>query len=362
MKRSVIILLNLGYWTMFLLLLLMFFVFAMPMMDKSYPAHKLFLFRRWVALMAGFAIIPGLISFYVHYGILFPKFLTPKKFTAFFLMSVAVVVCAAFAGGLSLSLLFFRPNFLFADGFNSAITIAALMSFGALVNGIIGLVMKGFISWYGDIRIKAELNKKNVETELVLVKSQLSPHFLFNTINNIDVLITIDPVKASAYLNQLSDIMRFMLYETKTEEIGLVKELAYIEKYVALQKIRTSNPDAVSYSVVGDPGSIRIAPMLFMPFIENAFKHSGSSKTKSNAIVIRITIDKSRTCFECENIYAENNNEVNNSGGLGNELIAKRLHLLYPRTHLLEVKKQNFIYKAKLVINHHADELHHSGG
>jgi LytS/YehU family sensor histidine kinase len=232
------------------------------------------------------------------------------------------------------------------------------MGFGAAVNGIIGLVMKGFISWYGDIRVKAALNQKNVETELALVKSQLNPHFLFNTINNIDVLITIDPIRASVYLNQLSDIMRFMLYETKTADIALAKELAYIEKYIALQKIRTSNPDAVSYIVAGDPGAIRIAPMLFMPFIENAFKHAESNKTTSRAIAIYITIEDDTTCFECENIYTEGS-EVMNNGGLGNDLITKRLHLLYPHTHLLEIIKQNNIYKIKLVIRHHADQLHH---
>ena len=360
MKRSVIILLNLGYWAMFLLLLLIFFGMALPVMDKSYQAHKFFLLRRWVALMTGFAIVPGLISFYFYYGILFPKFLARKKFTGFFLLSVAVAVFAALVGGLALSFILFRPNFLFVDGFNSAISITALMSFGALVNGVIGLVMKGFISWYGDIRLKAEMNQKNFETELALVKSQLNPHFLFNTINNIDVLITMDPVRASAYLNQLSDIMRFMLYETKTEEITLARELAYIDKYIALQRIRTSNRDSVNYSLVGDPGTIRIAPMLFIPFIENAFKHTENSKTKNNAIVIRFAIDNDKVYFECENIYTENNSEINNNGGLGNELIAKRLHLLYPNMNSLEIKRGNYIYKVKLVINHHANELHHS--
>jgi sensor histidine kinase YesM len=133
------------------------------------------------------------------------------------------------------------------------------------VHGIIGTVMRGFISWYGDIRIKAALQQKNHETELALVKSQLNPHFLFNTIHNIDVLIEKNAAQASLYLNKLSDIMRFMLYEAKTEQIPLSRELAYIERYIDLQKIRTANTNYVQYHVTGNAGNLMIAPLLFIP-------------------------------------------------------------------------------------------------
>ena len=89
--------------------------------------------------------------------------------------------------------------------------------------------MQGFITWIDEINMKEELSLKNNEIELALVKSQLDPHFLFNTINNIDVLISKNATAASNYLNKLSEIMRFMLYETKTEKIFLAKELLYIE-------------------------------------------------------------------------------------------------------------------------------------
>ncbi len=150
----------------------------------------------------------------------------------------------------------------FAGTLRAYIEVIVVIAFGALLNGIIGLVMKGFITSYGDIRVKEELNRKNFEVELALVKSQLSPHFLFNTINNIDVLIGIDAARASAYLNKLSDIMRFMLYETKTELIPLEEELAYIEKYIDLQKIRTANPDYIRFRVQGRAPGLLVPPML----------------------------------------------------------------------------------------------------
>jgi LytS/YehU family sensor histidine kinase len=232
---------------------------------------------------------------------------------------------------------------------NVMLGMLLFMSGLSLVHGIIALVMKGFINWYRDIKIKEELQQKNFATELALVKSQLSPHFLFNTINNIDVLIEKDATRASAYLNKLSDIIRFMLYETKGENIPLQKELAYIDKYIDLQKIRTANTNFIQYTAEGNTAAWSIAPMLFIPFIENAFKHSGNKKT-DHAIVIRITAADKALHFHCENHTSENPMIGHKAGGLGNELIAKRLGLLYPGKHTLEMKKENNIFKVQLTI------------
>src|SRR6185503_21279079 len=117
----------------------------------------------------------------------------------------------------------------------------------AAIHGTIALVIRGFITWYTEIKLKEELAQRNFEMELALIKSQINPHFLFNTINNIDVLITKQPELASLYLNKLSDILRYMIYETKTEKISLATELDYIEKYLELQKIRTTNPNYVNF-------------------------------------------------------------------------------------------------------------------
>src|ERR1044071_687955 len=114
--------------------------------------------------------------------------------------------------------------------------------------------------------------------ELALIKSQINPHFLFNTINNIDVLIAKDSAKASEYLNKLSGILRYMIYETRNEKISLAGELDYIEKYLELQKIRTANPDYVNFQISGEANNLKIAPMILFPFIENAFKHTENKK------------------------------------------------------------------------------------
>jgi two-component system LytT family sensor kinase len=167
-------------------------------------------------------------------------------------------------------------------------------------------------------------------------------------------MITKDPAKASVYLNKLSDIMRFMLYETKAESISLSKELTYIEKYVELQKIRTSNLSYVNYTINGDAGDLMIAPMLFIPFIENAFKHTENKKLE-DAININIDIIKEKIVFACENRITEESQNKSDINGLGNELIEKRLKLLYPNKHTLEVSNKDQIYSVKLTILFHED-------
>lgn len=344
MKKSVVVLLHLGYWTVYLLLLLMLIVLgSLPQLNKGGFIH----YSDIIPIFTAIAIIPGVISFYSFYTILFSKFLIQKKILMFIASGIAVSLISGIVGEI---ILVIGASFKFGyQGFQVAILILTIMFLNALANGIVGIVMKGFITSYGDIKLKEDLNQKNYEMELALVKSQINPHFLFNTINNIDVLIEKDAVKASAYLNKLSDIMRFMLYETKTEKIALTKELTYIEKYIDLQKIRTSNLNYINYSVDGDAGNLLIAPMLFIPFIENAFKHAENKKIE-NAINISVVIEKEMIVFNCENNYTTSTRSKPDQSGLGNELIQKRLLLLYPDKHTLKITDINNTYKVKLIL------------
>jgi len=298
--------------------------------------------------MGAFTLVPAAISFYSFYSFLFNNYLSKKKIIALCLSGLITIMLAGSLGLLALNIgtngMVIKYN-----GIKDLAAMLLFMSILALIHGIIALVMKGFVNWYGDIKIKEELKQKNFETELALVKSQLSPHFLFNSINNIDVLIEKNPEQASAYLNKLADIMRFMLYETKTEMIPLIKELNYINKYIDLQKIRTANNNFAKYSTEGDPGEWQIAPMLFIPFIENAFKHSVNKKT-DQGILINIKIMSGSLAFYCENHFSENQGTDYDPGGLGNELIKKRLNLLYPGLHELKIEKKHNIYKLWLTV------------
>ena len=354
MKKAVVLLLHAGYWIIFLLLLAFIFSLLAPAINNSgHLRWNPTVFRNWMALMTGFALLPGILSFYTFYGVLFNRYFVRRKVMPFLLSGIITVLGTAIIGALYMSLLMNYLGHTFAGTLRAFIEVIIVISFGTFLNGIIGLVMKGFITAYGDIRIKEELNRKNYEVELALVKSQLSPHFLFNTINNIDVLIGIDAGKASEYLNKLSDIMRFMLYDAKTELIPLEKELQYMGKYIELQKIRTANPEYIAYMVTGNAAGITIPPMLFIPFIENAFKHAVPQKS-GTGIDIALHIEKDKVIFDCRNGFSMSRQSSESVGGLGNELMRKRLELLYPGKHQLTLTGEQNWYTVKLVL--HIDE------
>lgn len=260
----------------------------------------------------------------------------------------AVCVIAALSGGL-LSVFVFgfdQPLFNNRREFWGATLSQSLLT---AVHAATALVIRGFVVWYEEIKLKEELSRKNFEMQSALIKSQINPHFLFNTINNIDVLISRDAAAASRYLNKLSDILRYMVYQTKAERILLSEELNYLEKYLELQKIRTVNPEYINLKITGEANNQSVAPMIFFPFIENAFKHT-ENKKNANSIRIKISIKDGQIVFECENSHQESGNKKQDFGGLGNELIKKRLMLIYPEKHELEIIDENGIYKVRLTL------------
>jgi two-component system LytT family sensor kinase len=349
MKKSVIVLLHLGYWIIFLLLItFIVWAFCLPQINKGSPIQIGNIIFRFIL----FSGIPGILTFYSFYTFIFKRYFITKKVLKLIIIGIITSIIYGSIGTIIIAIMSLRYNDGngFTDWYYFAIGFTIIISISSLLNGIIGLVMRGFISSYNDITLKEDLNRKNYEMELALVKNQINPHFLFNTINNIDVLIQKDPVKASDYLNKLSDIMRFMLYETKADKIALSTELTYIEKYIELQKIRSSNPSYVNYSIEGCSNDLMIEPMLFIPFIENAFKHT-ENKNLENAINIKITINKEMIIFECENKFTINSQNKSEHNGLGNGLIEKRLLLLYPNKHQLNITKENNTYKVKLTLN-----------
>jgi sensor histidine kinase YesM len=301
-----------------------------------------------------FAFIPSVISYWSYYFVLFPKYLQHRRILFSIIHAIIISTGAALIGYIMIRYSIESGYMTDMDnggkkGRSTAMIVIIAMTLIGAVSGVVALVIKGFINWFNEKKLREALKEKNHQMELALIKSKLDPHLLFNTINNIDALIIKDAVEASDYLNKLSDIMRFMLYETMAEKILLSQEIEYIEKYIALQKIRTANADYVHFSVTGNIGNKMIAPMVFIPFIENAFKHTNNKKLE-NAIAIHIIISNNAIQLVCENKFDSKPTVRQPDSGLGNELIQKRLQLIYPEKHVLEVNKTNELYTVNLTI------------
>lgn len=345
MKKSLLISLQLTYWALFLFVVFMLISASWPN-DDPRTMDKLFSYM-FLSPVSALYIFSSAAGFYGFYFLIFPAFLNKRSKRRLLLYG------ALYSLLLSLTLWTIRMAGMFEGvyigGFTGVVLLSAFLIF---YNGMMALLIRGFVKWLHDLKLNEALNEQRYQTEIELLKSKINPHFLFNTINNIDMLISTDPTKASQYLNELSDIMRFMLYETKGDRIPLSKELDYIQKYIDLQRIRSSNASYVTYTTGGDHSRLSIAPMLFIPFMENAFKYAENKKSE-NAIVISIVIDHQTITFECRNRYPGLPVNELNAGGLGNELMKKRLLLLYPDKHSLEITDKDDFYTVKLII--HAD-------
>lgn len=215
--------------------------------------------------------------------------------------------------------------------------------------GLLGGLFQFFTDWFKKNQLKVELERKNYESNFALLRSQINPHFLFNTLHNIDALIYDNQEKASKSLVKLSDIMRYMLKEAKFEFVELDKEISHLESYLALEKLRIKNEKFLNYSINGEAKGEKIAPMMMIPFVENAFKHSIDSNI-DNGILIKIRIINHKLQFLCENIFDKSDIDKDKEHGIGLELVKKRLDLIYKNKYKLSVQKDDSIYKVNLEI------------
>ena len=194
-----------------------------------------------------------------------------------------------------------------------------------------------------------ELEQQNTQTELALLRSQVNPHFLFNVLNNIHSYVYEDPDKTSFSLIKLSEIMRYMLYETNASKVLLDQEIEYIQNYLALQRLRLQKGKNIRFNVSGNTAGIRIAPMLFIPFIENTFKHG--RKNHEKGIEINLDVNEGYLEFSCHNYkrqWEEKEDTFTESFGLKN--IRRRLELLYPQKHELKILNDDEKFQINLSI------------
>lgn len=352
MKKSFVILLHIGFWLCyFILVAIILAVYYRTIRNADNQMERILNAMKTILL---FAFLPSVISYFFYFFVLFPKYFQQKKYVLTVIFGLTVSAIAAIAGYVLLRWLIESGNLIDMDsggkhGRSTAVRVIWVMTAIGTICGIVAFVIRGFVSWFNELKIREMLREKNYEMEMALVKSQLDPHLLFNTINNIDSLILRDADRASEYLNKLSEIMRFVLYETKSDRILLSREIEYIEKYIALQRIRTSNKDYVHFAVSGSAVGKSIAPMVLIPFMENAFKHTNNKKLE-HAIKIKIVIGENTTQLLCENRFDPTIKPDAEVGGLGNMLIEKRLNLIYEGRHSLEVFRGDESYKIDLIV------------
>jgi LytS/YehU family sensor histidine kinase len=228
-----------------------------------------------------------------------------------------------------------------------------------LIQGSLALVFKTILLYVDEKKRRKELETTNLEYELTTLRSQVNPHFLFNTLNNIDALINKDPEKASELLIKLSDEMRYILYDANTEKIDIESELQFLNNFISLQKIRMNHQDPITTNIEIDNQQEKIPPMLFLPLVENAFKH-GRFKNSDDSINLSIKLKDHLLDFSITNPYEPIVTQVNSHIGLGLDLVKRRFELIFPNTHRFEIKKTQEYFNVEFSIDLNEAKMHHN--
>ncbi len=286
------------------------------------------------------------ISVYINLLWLIPVFFNKRKFFLFFLLELANIllfillnyfVTYFFEGGN-------HPNFI-----TEFIAEFILILLFLIVSTLLQVMRDSITLQDVELRMK-EVQKQKIESELRALKAQVNPHFLFNTLNSLYSLSLDKSEKAPEMILKLSDLMRYVIYESNDDLVPVSKQLEFLQSYVYLERLRADENLQIEFEVKGNNRELKIAPLLYIAFIENAFKHG--SRVKSDNPFIHIAFDlehEDRVGFFIEN-RMEAVREKTSSGGFGLSNVKKRLELLYPGRYELNIREISSVYRAELTI------------
>jgi len=336
MKKQTEILIHIGLW---ISVTMLSFIHVIDERPDELLRYSLLQILGWVYS------IP---IFYFAYSVLIPNILAKKRIWFFVLLCTASIFLSAL---------------LIAAIDNPlrrviGVPVMEFTFYKFLLNGLISSslvvlfasVFRFTIDWFKNQKVQLELINKNQASELALMKSQINPHFLFNTLNNIYSLVNKHDDKALDAMGKLSDIMRYLIYDAQSDKVTVNKEIEYLESYIELQRLRHRDPGLVEYKLTGNADGLMIAPMLLIPFVENAFKHGDRKATRPN-IIISLKITSKVLYFKVTNFIPRQSIEKDQSGGIGLSNIMKRLEILYKGKHKLEINSNNNIYESILEID-----------
>jgi len=319
----------------------------------------------WVALVTQYIELgPGIIRvlsitliqmalFYLNLLYLIPLYLDRITKINYFVITGTILFFSTFLGGFIDLFLDLHYPFTF-HGVHERPTYSIFVA--RFFMAVMPLVVSALINRALHVRKQREesleLKNKMLEAETKALKAQINPHFLFNSLNNIYSLAQIKSDKTPDAILHLSDILRFVTYESNQDFVDLKDELKHIHSFIQLQYLKDENHSNIKIEIDDANGHYKIAPLLLIPFIENSFKHSNHEDKEKGWIKIEIKAENGKIKLTCSNSTSGKMiQSKDKTGGVGMENVKKRLALLYPNNHLLILKDDLISYKVELEIN-----------
>ncbi len=334
-SKSYTLLIHILVWVAFLLVPLIFI--------ESATGRERFMMMGWFQqiLMGAY--------FYYNFLYLIPVFLLKKKMWSYFLMLLAGLVAIS---GLNILFALATADIIeHRHPFNLWRT-AFFPFYPAVLAFALSSSVRITMEWFKNERQKKEMEAEKLASELAFLKSQVNPHFLFNILNNICSLARKKSDETENAIIKLSQIMRYMLQDSKDEKVSLEKEVEYLQSYIELQRLRLPDTVKIDFITEGRPELYSIEPLLLIPFVENAFKH-GISYQRASEIKIRLICNGQTLSLSVGNQIARHQGDMVEQGsGIGLKNVIRRLELLYPGKYELKIGDDGKQYNVELHIQY----------
>lgn len=334
---------------------------AFDFLTRRVVYHSLFWFALFLLLLIldttsqnlGFVLVVELINLFfyavvVYFNLLYliPNYLTDKKFLLYGSLLILIVLIVT-----PIKMLVLFLTFSYLPDLQAQLLIDQKWFF--LTTFIIAgasTLTKIISDWARYQRDRKELQTQTMQSELKFLKSQINPHFLFNTLNNLYALTLKKSDKAPEIVIKLSEMMRYMLYECNERRVLLSKEINYIQNYLDLESLRQSKDARIQFKVEGKATDQKIAPLLFIPFLENSFKHGLNSSISKGFVDIVVRIEDKHVQFQMQNSKTDTlpMQTHKRSGGIGLANVRRRLKLQYPEKYELKIEDSPNTYSVNL--------------
>lgn len=285
---------------------------------------------------------------YITNYILIPKLLYRKKYFWFALCLVSMIVVSSVVKMNILGRLMDNPTLLNLTGNLKARVYDNVIPHFFLVTA--GAAIKLVVDYARMQQHLVEMAREKAEAELNFLKSQINPHFLFNSLNSVYFLIEKNNTEARDALHKFSGMLRYQLYEMNGDKIPVEKEISYLQDYVDMQKLRKDENYAVSFNCDADVKGFAIEPLLLVPFVENAFKHISHHKHQVNFIRMEMSRQNGSLHFTVQNSKTAGEQTTEKHAGIGLNNVKRRLELLYPGKHQLTINNAADTFTAELQI------------
>ncbi|MBL7858642.1 MAG: histidine kinase [Cyclobacteriaceae bacterium] len=338
LQRNRVFLLHLSFWLVYL----------------SFNLYQVSVFQRdrgydWEKLLTSLAIqlVFTMVIAYLNYFYTWPRFLQRKNVWRYIVeISVpfaALITARVFLQRYMMDGYTHKIKFFYSDAF--IVQVVSVTLFIVLFVGMLRFA----VDWFEFEARKKEVENEKLTAELNFLKAQINPHFLFNTLNNLYYLAYTQSPNTTEVIDKLSKMMRYMIYDSNHPLVPLTKEIEYMQNYISLEKLRLNNQIPINFDISGNVDDIRIAPLIFITFLENAFKHGVTTNNPNAWVNIAIRLDGKKCEYTVENSkVAVVNAGHEGKSGIGLQNVNRRLELSYPNQYQLKVDEKPDVYKVQL--------------